>query len=413
MKKFILSCFLSFAILPLLLSINKDNNEKLIIYTSVFLRDYLIDDVSINIIQGDTVSQEIIVRTEKRIKLELEYQNTYNLVFEKEGYISKTISINTFLPDNYLENTPEIVDFEMELFRSIDNMDLSIFDQPVAKIKYDTNIKSFDYDKDYAMLMGPLMQSINKEIAKNEKNLIKERKSANKKLRRKKSDTKDVIQQEATSLLYASSSLEQFKQDSISQALIEKSELIALSSIADRIAEPEIEIYDSVFLEVETLVQPELLSYIEPIQLKEDSLSTSENLIANAADIYFDFNSYALDELAKKELDQFILILEDHRNLKLEISGHTCNIGSYEANKLVSEARAYSAFNYLINKGISPDQLKYKGFSYDKPSSTNNTSSGRSKNRRVELKIVNDWSELLISFSNRLFRGIFERPSIS
>lgn len=395
MKKFILSCLLSFAILPLLLSINKDNSEKLIIYTSVYLRDYLMADVLINIMQGDTVSQEIIAMTEKRIKLELEYQHTYKLVFEKEGYISKNISINTFLPDNYLANTPEIVDFEMELFRKIDNMDLSIFDQPVAKIKYDTNIQSFDYDKDYAMLMGPLMQSINKEIAKNEKRLIKEKKSANKKIRRNKSGMKDDIQQDASSLFYASSSIEKFKQDSISQALIEKSQLIALSSIAKRIAEQEIEIYDSVFRDVETLVLSELLSYIEPIQLKEDSLSTRENLIANTADIYFDFNSYALNETAKKELDQLIVILEDHRNLKLQISGHTCNIGSYEANKLISEARAYSAFNYLINKGISPDQLKYKGFSYDKPSSTNNTSSGRSMNRKVELRIVNDWSELL------------------
>ena len=58
------------------------------------------------------------------------------------------------------------------------------------------------------------------------------------------------------------------------------------------------------------------------------------------------------------------------------------------ANQDLSEGRAKSAITYLENKGITPSRMVAKGFGEDKPIATNDTSDGKSKNRRVELKIV-------------------------
>lgn len=88
------------------------------------------------------------------------------------------------------------------------------------------------------------------------------------------------------------------------------------------------------------------------------------------------------------ELENIILLLNQNPNIRLEISGHTDNVGSAAANKKISEARAQSVVNYLVKKGIDPKRLKAVGYGFDQPVSDNNTEEGRAKNRRTEIKII-------------------------
>lgn len=71
-----------------------------------------------------------------------------------------------------------------------------------------------------------------------------------------------------------------------------------------------------------------------------------------------------------------------------EISGHTDNVGSYRANQRLSEARAKSVVDYLVNQGIDSGRLEYKGYSFTQPVADNNTEEGRAQNRRVEFKVL-------------------------
>ena len=74
--------------------------------------------------------------------------------------------------------------------------------------------------------------------------------------------------------------------------------------------------------------------------------------------------------------------------MKIEISGHTDNKGSDEYNQKLSENRAKSVVDYLVDKGISKEQLVFAGYGEAQPMSANDTDSGRQLNRRIEFKIL-------------------------
>ena len=74
--------------------------------------------------------------------------------------------------------------------------------------------------------------------------------------------------------------------------------------------------------------------------------------------------------------------------MKIEVSGHTDNKGTMQANQVLSENRARSVYQYLIANGISAERLSFKGFGQTQPIASNDTEDGRSQNRRTEFKIV-------------------------
>jgi outer membrane protein OmpA-like peptidoglycan-associated protein len=74
--------------------------------------------------------------------------------------------------------------------------------------------------------------------------------------------------------------------------------------------------------------------------------------------------------------------------LKVEISGHTDNVGTLALNTKLSEARAKAVVTYLVNHGIPQEQLVYKGYAFTQPMAPNTTKAGRQLNRRVEFKIL-------------------------
>jgi OmpA-OmpF porin, OOP family len=103
--------------------------------------------------------------------------------------------------------------------------------------------------------------------------------------------------------------------------------------------------------------------------------------------VLFDLNKADLKPMAKEELDKIYNILKED-GLTIEIQGYTCNLGTEEYNRKLSERRANSVKSYLMKKGISKDRLTTVGYGESNPAASNDTEEGRAKNRRVEFKTV-------------------------
>ncbi|GIV25057.1 MAG: hypothetical protein KatS3mg026_0749 [Bacteroidia bacterium] len=104
--------------------------------------------------------------------------------------------------------------------------------------------------------------------------------------------------------------------------------------------------------------------------------------------IFFDFDKATLRPESKAELERVYQILVENPKMKVRIAGHTDSMGSDEYNQRLSEARAKSVYEYLIQRGISADRLSYIGYGESRPIDTNDTEEGRQNNRRVELEIL-------------------------
>lgn len=104
--------------------------------------------------------------------------------------------------------------------------------------------------------------------------------------------------------------------------------------------------------------------------------------------IFFEYNKAVLQPESIPELERLVKLLNDVPTLKLEISGHTDNVGSQAYNVKLSEERAKAVVDYLVGKGISPDRLTYRGYGFSQPIADNSTEEGRAMNRRTEFKIL-------------------------
>jgi outer membrane protein OmpA-like peptidoglycan-associated protein len=104
--------------------------------------------------------------------------------------------------------------------------------------------------------------------------------------------------------------------------------------------------------------------------------------------IQFETNSFELKPVSFIELDKLIQLLNDNLSVKIEISGHTDNIGTPADNLTLSNNRAKSVVHYLISKGIAAPRLVAKGYGETKPIADNSTEEGRAKNRRTEFRVI-------------------------
>lgn len=120
--------------------------------------------------------------------------------------------------------------------------------------------------------------------------------------------------------------------------------------------------------------------------IKLKKMEIGSTIVLN--NIFFDFNKSTLRDESYPELERLLKLMTDFPTLKIEISGHTDNIGSAAYNKTLSENRAKSVVDYLNGKGITKDRMTFVGYGFDKPIATNDTDAGRQQNRRTEFKIV-------------------------
>jgi outer membrane protein OmpA-like peptidoglycan-associated protein/Mg-chelatase subunit ChlD len=137
----------------------------------------------------------------------------------------------------------------------------------------------------------------------------------------------------------------------------------------------------------------DLRSNTNPVKLDADvNLVSFKQMIDDGTavpvnNLFFNFNESTLLPYSIPELKRVAQIMKS-KKLKVEISGHTDNIGGIEQNQFLSEQRALSVKNFLIGEGCSADNLATIGYGKTKPVATNDTDIGRAKNRRVEMKFL-------------------------
>ena len=115
-------------------------------------------------------------------------------------------------------------------------------------------------------------------------------------------------------------------------------------------------------------------------------LEVNASVVLN--NIFFDVNKFDIKPESQAELDKIVQLMNDNPTLKIQISGHTDNVGKPAENITLSNNRAKTVVAYLINKRIGPQRLTFKGFGETQPVADNKTEEGRAKNRRTEMKVV-------------------------
>ena len=105
-------------------------------------------------------------------------------------------------------------------------------------------------------------------------------------------------------------------------------------------------------------------------------------------DCNFETGKADLEEDSYKVIDELVAYLKRKEDERIELGGHTDNVGSAKSNQILSEARANTVRDYLLSKGIDPSRVTAKGYGMTVPVESNKTADGRAHNRRTEVKIL-------------------------
>jgi OOP family OmpA-OmpF porin len=105
--------------------------------------------------------------------------------------------------------------------------------------------------------------------------------------------------------------------------------------------------------------------------------------------VNFDLNKAVVRPDAKEILKNDIKILRENPQIRVEVQGHTCDLGDANYNRMLSDKRAQAIKDYLISQGVGADRLTARGYGEDRPRFPNDSEANRAKNRRVELVPMN------------------------
>ncbi|MEO6758681.1 MAG: OmpA family protein, partial [Saprospiraceae bacterium] len=135
-------------------------------------------------------------------------------------------------------------------------------------------------------------------------------------------------------------------------------------------------------LESATFDQPFTLNIeLQPISIDSSAAAGKPIVLRN---VFFEVGSAELRPESATELDRLATLLTENPQLRIELDGHTDNVGDSRSNLILSENRALSVLNYLVKKGVDTSRLRSKGFADTKPVESNDTPEGRARNRRTE-----------------------------
>ena len=130
-----------------------------------------------------------------------------------------------------------------------------------------------------------------------------------------------------------------------------------------------------------------LLNQLNTILQTRDS---ARGLIVNMSDVLFDTGSSTLKPGAREKLAKISGVVLAHPGLNLQVEGHTDSVGSDEMNQQLSERRAASVRDFLVQEGVPEAAVTSRGFGKTQPVASNDTAEGRQRNRRVELVVTGD-----------------------
>lgn len=113
-----------------------------------------------------------------------------------------------------------------------------------------------------------------------------------------------------------------------------------------------------------------------------------ENITLTLNNIFFDFDKAILRPESYPELDRLVKTMSERPSMRVEIDGHTCDIGEESYNMELSQRRARAVRDYLVSKGIDSSRIDMKYFGETRPAVPNTSKENRRQNRRVEFKIL-------------------------
>ncbi len=117
---------------------------------------------------------------------------------------------------------------------------------------------------------------------------------------------------------------------------------------------------------------------------------SARGLIVSMSDVLFDTGKYSLKPGAREKLAKVAGILLAYPGLDIEVGGYTDNVGADAMNQTLSESRATSVRDYLVQQGVATNSVSARGFGNSSPVADNHNSAGRQQNRRVELVVSGD-----------------------
>jgi outer membrane protein OmpA-like peptidoglycan-associated protein/tetratricopeptide (TPR) repeat protein len=110
--------------------------------------------------------------------------------------------------------------------------------------------------------------------------------------------------------------------------------------------------------------------------------------VVELKNVFFETAKFDLKPESKVELDKLVNFLTLNKTLRIELDGHTDNVGDKKSNQLLSQNRAKAVYDYLIAHGIDAKRLAYKGFGDTRPKVKNDTDANRAVNRRTEFRVI-------------------------
>jgi outer membrane protein OmpA-like peptidoglycan-associated protein len=117
---------------------------------------------------------------------------------------------------------------------------------------------------------------------------------------------------------------------------------------------------------------------------------SARGLIVSMSDVLFDTGKYSLKPGAREKLAKVAGILIAYPGLNIAVGGYTDNVGGDQMNQTLSENRASSVRDYLVQQGVATDSVSAKGFGNTSAVASNDSAAGRQQNRRVELLVSGD-----------------------
>ena len=146
-----------------------------------------------------------------------------------------------------------------------------------------------------------------------------------------------------------------------------------------------------------TVLKKNYLFYSENIKMEEEGTILVKNFKLQPIavgeqvrldNIFFELNSFDLKDESATELNKMIQFMESNPLVTIEIGGHTDSSGSQNYNLVLSEKRAQSVKNVLVQRGLPSDRIHIKGYGMTEPLNSNRSEQEKAENRRTELKII-------------------------
>lgn len=132
----------------------------------------------------------------------------------------------------------------------------------------------------------------------------------------------------------------------------------------------------------------DLNDFSKPYQMDVPMEPIDTGSVVELKNVFFETAKFDLKPESKVELDKLVNFLTVNKTIRIELDGHTDNVGDKKANQLLSQNRAKAVYDYLIAHGIDVKRLAYKGFGDTRPKVKNDSDVNRAINRRTEFKVI-------------------------